>query len=155
MLLTRNKAQINFRWSLCEVFPMALCLCLREHLLHFCWPLCPFHYEHIALIEMITAFQSMVKTTGRTFSKPQWPLKHLTTVTREINLGQLSIWVQTQRLSEIKLNDARGQFLVTSLLVGHLHLCGLPFTKCIDMMQQAADRSPFLLCCMKLNDFQL
>lgn len=93
--LTRNKAQINFLWSLCEVFRMALCLCLREHLLHFCWPLCPFPYEHIAPIEMITAFQSMVKTTGHTFSKPQWLLKHLTTVTSEINLRQLSIWVQT------------------------------------------------------------
>lgn len=75
------------------------------------------------------------------FSKPQWPLKHLTTVTREINLGQLSIWVQTQRLSEIKLNDARGQFLVTSLLVGHLHLCGRPFTKCIEM-------TGALICCV-------
>lgn len=42
MHLTRNKAEINFPWSLCGAFWMALCLCLREHLLHFCWPLCPF-----------------------------------------------------------------------------------------------------------------
>lgn len=85
----------------------------------------------------------MVKTTGHTFSKPQWPLKHLTTVTREINHGQLSIWVQTQRLSEIKLNDARGQFVVTRLLVGHLHLCVRPLTKCcIETLQTGAH-----ICC--------
>ena len=67
MHLTRNKAEINFPWSLYGALSMALCLCPREHLLHFCWPLCPFPYEHIAPIEMITAFQSVVKTTGHTF----------------------------------------------------------------------------------------
>lgn len=93
--LTRNKAEINFLWSLCGAFfRMALCLCPREHLLHFCWPLCPFPCEHVAPFEMITAFQSVVKTTGHPiFSKPRWLLKHLTTVTREINLVRLSIWV--------------------------------------------------------------
>lgn len=40
------------------------------------------------------------------FSKSQWLLKHLTTVTREINFRQLSIWVWASELSEINLNVA-------------------------------------------------
>lgn len=70
MHLTRNKAEINFPWTLCGAFWMAACLCRREHLLHFCWPLCPFPYEQITPIEMITAFQSVVKTTRHTFENP-------------------------------------------------------------------------------------
>lgn len=67
MHLNRNKAVINFLWFLCGAFWMAWCFCPREHLLHFCWPLCPLRDEHIAPIEMITAFQSVVQITGHTF----------------------------------------------------------------------------------------
>lgn len=68
MHLTRNKAGINFPRSPCGAFWMAVCLCLEEHLLPFCWPLCPFPHEHITPIEMITAFQSVViKHLGRVF----------------------------------------------------------------------------------------
>lgn len=42
MRLARNEAEINFLWSLFGAFWMVWCLCRREHLLHFCWPLCPF-----------------------------------------------------------------------------------------------------------------
>lgn len=77
MHLSRNKAEINFLGWFAGAFRMALCFCPRGHLLHFCWPLCPFPYEHIVPIEMITAFQSVVTTTGHTFFKSPMAFKAL------------------------------------------------------------------------------
>lgn len=50
--------------------------------------------------------------------KPHWFLKHLTTVSRGINLRRLSIQLKAEGLFEIKLNAAWGQSLLTSLSVG-------------------------------------
>lgn len=135
MHLTGNKARINLPWYLCEAFWNGLVFVPEGALiLHFCWPLCPFPHKHIAPIEMITAFQSMVKTTRHFFfRKPQWLLKHLTTVSGGINHGQLSIRLQAEGLLEMKLNAARGQSRVTWLLVGSLYYLIYWFNKQIEL----------------------
>lgn len=105
MHLTRNEAGINFPRSLCGAFWMA-CLCLGEHLLHFCWPLCHFSHEHIAPIQTITAFQSVViKHRGTLFKTPMSfkALNHRN--------EWLSIRVWATGLSEIHLHLTVNHFL--------------------------------------------
>lgn len=98
--LTRNKAEINSLQRLCGGRLNGLCLCSREHLLHFCWPLCPFsswayrsHWNDNRLWKLWS------KQVGTHFWKVKRLQKHLTAFKTEIDFTQQSIWIRVSHKS--------------------------------------------------------